>query len=127
MRRDSRGTYLASAIVAALMIASSALGLLFPGAYRDAAWIRAAWFGNDWVTLVVAAIAAVQGALYLLVLAVGSLVAVARGLAPAPGEAPLWGTLALVTAGAAGLLLASVRPVGIESRMGSDFGVTTVV
>jgi hypothetical protein len=264
MRDDSSRAQAASAVLAALMLTQSALGLLFPGAYRDVAWIRATWYGNDWVTLavavpalagalllarcgsvrgrllwlgllgygvynyalyavgaalnaffplyvallvlaaatlrlavrdadaegiarafrrrtparvvgayvtlvatglagvwlalwaayafagkrtpvepevfklvaaldltlmvpalatggvllwrrrpwgyVVASAAAVQGVLYLLVLAVNSLVAVARGLTPAPGEAPLWGTLALLTAGAAGLLLANVRP-----------------
>lgn len=36
-----------------LMLVQSALGLLIPGAYRDVRWIRAAWFGNDLVTLFV--------------------------------------------------------------------------
>jgi len=39
----------------ALMLAQALMGLVFPAAYRDDEWIRAAWFGNDWVTLVVAA------------------------------------------------------------------------
>jgi hypothetical protein len=56
----------------------------------------------------IGALAAVQGTLYLLVLATGSLVAVGRGLEPAPGEAPLWGTLALLTGTAAATLLADV-------------------
>jgi hypothetical protein len=46
------------------MVTQSALGLLFPGEYRDADWIKAAWFGNDWITLLVA--------VPLLVLALGS-------------------------------------------------------
>jgi hypothetical protein len=46
--------YLLSAALAALMLAQSLLGLLFQGQYRDVAWIKAAWFGNDWVTLIVA-------------------------------------------------------------------------
>jgi hypothetical protein len=29
--------------------------VLFQAAYRDVDWIRASWFGNDWVTLAVAA------------------------------------------------------------------------
>lgn len=37
-----------------VMTTQSVLGLVFPGQYRDVEWIRAAWFGNDWVTLVVA-------------------------------------------------------------------------
>jgi hypothetical protein len=38
-----------------VMAGQSLMGLAFQGAYRDAEWIRAAWFGNDWFTLVVAA------------------------------------------------------------------------
>jgi len=37
-----------------LMVAQSSLGLVFNDQYRDAAWIKATWFGNDWVTLIVA-------------------------------------------------------------------------
>ena len=47
--------YILSAVLAALMVLQSVLGLVFPGQYRDAEWIRLAWFGNDWVTLVVGA------------------------------------------------------------------------
>jgi hypothetical protein len=47
--------YILSAALAALMIVQSVLGLVFPGQYRDVEWIRATWFGNDWVTLVVGA------------------------------------------------------------------------
>jgi hypothetical protein len=47
--------YILSAALAALMVVQSVLGLVFPGQYRDAEWIRATWFGNDWVTLVVGA------------------------------------------------------------------------
>lgn len=44
-----------SVIVAALLAVQALLGLLFPGEYRDLEWIRAAWFGNDWITLVIGA------------------------------------------------------------------------
>ena len=37
-----------------LIAAQSVLGLLFRSAYRDSEWIRATWFGNDCVTLLVA-------------------------------------------------------------------------
>jgi len=47
--------HILSAALAALMIVQSVLGLVFPGQYRDVEWIRATWFGNDWVTLVVGA------------------------------------------------------------------------
>jgi hypothetical protein len=39
----------------ALMLTQALMGLVFQAAYRDDEWFRAAWFGNDWVTLVVAA------------------------------------------------------------------------
>jgi hypothetical protein len=41
--------------LACLMVAQAGLGLAFREEYRDAAWITATWFGNDWFTLVVAA------------------------------------------------------------------------
>jgi len=66
------------------------------------------WRRNGW-GYVIAAIAGIQGALYLLVLAVNSAVAVRRGLAEAPGQLPVWGTLFVVTAAAASLLLAYAR------------------
>jgi hypothetical protein len=37
------------------MLVQSVLGLLLREQYRDPPWIRAAWFGNDWITLTVAA------------------------------------------------------------------------
>jgi len=40
--------------LAGLMALQAALGLLAPGAYRDVAWIKATWFGNDLVTLLIA-------------------------------------------------------------------------
>ncbi len=43
-----------SITLAVLMATQALLGLLAPGAYRDVAWIKAAWFGNDLVTLLVA-------------------------------------------------------------------------
>lgn len=40
--------------LAALMALQALLGLVASGAYRDVAWIKATWFGNDLVTLVIA-------------------------------------------------------------------------
>ena len=37
------------------MLTQALMGLAFRAAYRDVEWIRTTWFGNDWVTLVVAA------------------------------------------------------------------------
>lgn len=65
-------------------------------------WQQRAW------GYVIAAIAGVQGSLYLLVLSVNSLLAIARGLVEAPGELPIWGALAVLTAAATVLLLAHV-------------------
>src|SRR5436309_7423715 len=58
---------------------------------------------------VVAAIASIQGALYLFVLTVNSVVAVHRGLANTPGEIPIWGTLTIFMASTAFVLLANIR------------------
>lgn len=66
-------------------------------------WKRAAW------GLIVSAIAAVQSSLYLLVLLVNSGVMINRGLAAAPGELPIWGTLTVVMAVVTGVLFAQVR------------------
>jgi hypothetical protein len=37
-------------LLLALMFAQSLLGLLLADQYRDAEWIKATWYGNDWVT-----------------------------------------------------------------------------
>ncbi len=66
-------------------------------------WRRTAW------GYVIATIASVQGALYLLVLSVSSVVSIRRGLVAAPGELPIWGTLLVVTAALAGTLLGGVQ------------------
>ena len=43
-----------SIALAALMATQALLGLLASGAYRDVAWIKAAWSGNDMVTVLIA-------------------------------------------------------------------------
>lgn len=57
----------------------------------------------------IATLAAVQGSLYLVVLALNSALFIARGLVAAPGELPIWGTLALATTLATLLLLWHAR------------------
>jgi hypothetical protein len=47
-----------------LMAGQAFTGLLFDNAYRDIEWIKATWFGNDWITLV-AAIPLLAGGLRL--------------------------------------------------------------
>jgi len=49
-----KAPYILTTTLAALMVLQSVLGLVFQDQYRDVDWIKAAWFGNDWVTLVVA-------------------------------------------------------------------------
>jgi hypothetical protein len=44
-----------STVLLAVMLTQALMGLAFRAAYRDVEWIRTTWFGNDWVTLVVAA------------------------------------------------------------------------
>ena len=64
---------------------------------------------NEW-GFVIAPVAGTQASLYLLVLAVNSCVAIRRGLVEAPGELPLWGTLAFATSAATILLFARLKP-----------------
>ena len=52
--RLSRTERSLSIVLAALMVTQAVLGLLASGAYRDVAWIKATWFGNDLVTLLIA-------------------------------------------------------------------------
>lgn len=66
------------------------------------------WHRRTW-GYIVAAMAGVQGSLYLLVLSVNSIVGIHRGLAEAPGELPMWGTLAMLTTAVTVLLLTSIR------------------
>lgn len=54
MRDKMKAPYILTTALAALMVFQSVLGLVFQEQYRDVAWIKATWFGNDWVTLVVA-------------------------------------------------------------------------
>lgn len=43
-----------TATLVGLMTLQAVLGLMFAAQYRDVEWIRATWYGNDWVTLAVA-------------------------------------------------------------------------
>jgi hypothetical protein len=76
------------------------------------------WRSRPW-GLVIGALALVQGSLYLLVLTVNSLVAVAGDLVEAPGEAPIWGTLFALTALALATLFSSMRPASPVTTEGS--------
>jgi hypothetical protein len=88
---DPEAFKLVAALDTVLMVPALAIG-------GTLLWRRQAW------GYVVSAIAGVQGSLYLVVLAINATIAVWRGLAVAPGEIPVWGTLA-VTMSAATLLL----------------------
>lgn len=50
MRRVNR----LAVLLLALMLAQSLLGVIRADQYRDVPWIKATWYGNDWITLVVA-------------------------------------------------------------------------
>ena len=54
MSATIRAAFRLTVAVAVLMLLQSSLGLLYGSQYRDIEWIAAGWFGNDWVTLVVA-------------------------------------------------------------------------
>jgi hypothetical protein len=66
------------------------------------------WKRRPW-GYIIASLASIQGAVYLLVLSVNALVAIRRGLANAPGELPIWGLLLLFTTVIALVLLSNVR------------------
>jgi hypothetical protein len=87
------------------LVAALDLSLMVPALAAGGVllWRRMAW------GYVIAAIAATQGALYLFVLSVNSLVAIQRGIASPPGELPIWGPLTIFTAAIAVLTFANVR------------------
>jgi hypothetical protein len=68
-----------------------------------ALWRRRAW------GYVIAATAGVQGSLYLAVLCLTSIVAIRRGITPAPGELPIWIPLALFTSATTAVFLSHAR------------------
>jgi len=96
------------------LVAALDLSLMVPalGMGGVLLWRRARW------GLVACSIAGVQASLYLVVLALNSAIAVYRGLVPAPGELPVWGTLAVPTIVATSLLVGSAS--GAESPEGSE-------
>ena len=87
-------------LVAALDITIMMPALAFGGVLL---WRRDAW------GYILAAIAGIQGSLYLLVLSINSAVEILRGFAEAPGQLPVWGTLAVTITAVTALLLANVR------------------
>jgi hypothetical protein len=54
MQKGLNVSFALSTAVAVLMGSQSVAGLALPGQYRDVGWVRGTWYGNDWVTLVVA-------------------------------------------------------------------------
>jgi len=66
------------------------------------------WRKRPW-GYIISALAGIQGALYLMVLSVNSIVAIERGFVQAPGELPLWGTLAVLTTIVVAVFLSHVR------------------
>jgi hypothetical protein len=67
-------------------------------------WKRMPW------GFVVAALASIQGALYLFVMCVNSVVVIQRGIVRAPGELPIWAPMTIFTATVALLVLTSIQP-----------------
>jgi hypothetical protein len=87
-------------IVAALDLALMVPALISGGVLL---WKRRPW------GYIIASLASIQGARFLLVLTVTSFVAIQRGLANAPGQLPIWRSLALLTTTVAIILLTKVR------------------
>jgi hypothetical protein len=73
------------------------------------------WRGRPW-GIVIAALASIQGALYLFVLSVNTLVLIGRGLAESPGELSIWAPLTLATSAAAATLIWSVQNAAVPAR-----------
>jgi hypothetical protein len=88
------------------LVAALDLSLMVPALVSGGVLL---WRRRPW-GVVLAAIAGVQGTLYLAVLSINAVVAIERGLAVWPGELLIWGPLAAVTATVTWLLLSSVRP-----------------
>jgi hypothetical protein len=97
--KDSSVLQLVAALDLAVMVPALTMGGIL-------LWRRHPW------GYVLASIASIQGAMYLLVLSVNSMVAIRRGLVAAPGELPIWGSLMVLTTVVAVAVLASVRPEG---------------
>lgn len=66
------------------------------------------WRRNAW-GYVLSVIIGIKSSLYLLLLALNSLLFIQRGMVEAPGELPMWGTLAVATLAATAALLANVQ------------------
>ena len=88
------------------LVAALDLSLMVPALVSGGVLL---WRRRPW-GVVLAAIAGVQGSLYLAVRSVNSLIALERGLAAWPGELVIWGPLAAVTGTVTVLLLWNVRP-----------------
>jgi hypothetical protein len=97
-----KAAYSLTAVVAGLMLAQATLGLAFRTQYRDVEWIA--------VGLCDLGDRRRSSVLYLLVLAVNSIIAVARGMTEGAGEIPLWAVLAAMTWAATLLLFAHAEP-----------------
>ena len=83
------------------LVAALDLSLMVPALTSGGALL---WQRRPW-GYVIAAIAGIQGSLYLLVLSVNAVVLISRGLSAPPGELPIWGTLLVITATGTLLLL----------------------
>jgi hypothetical protein len=87
------------------LVAALDLSMMVPSLVAGGVMV---WRRRPW-GFALAAIASIQGALYLLVLSTNSVVLMQRGLVSPPGELPAWAPLMLLMSGAALLLLKHVR------------------
>jgi hypothetical protein len=89
------------------LVAALDLSLMVPALVSGGVLL---WRRRPW-GVVIAAIAGVQGSLYLAVLSINSLIAISRGLAVWPGELVIWGPLGTATVTVTSMLLLSIQPV----------------
>jgi len=87
------------------LVAALDLSLMVPALMAGGVLV---WKRRRW-GFVIATIASIQGALYLLVLSINTVVLIQRGMSGAPGELPIWGPLTLFTGLVALLLLTNIR------------------
>ena len=92
------------------LVAALDLGLMVPALTGGGLLL---WRGRP-LGYLIAPMAAIQGALYLAVLAVNAMIHIDLGFTDPPGEAPVWGGLAIATLAAAGVMIWHAR--------GSDAG-----
>lgn len=97
---ELKTAYILSCVIAMLSAAVSLGGLLWRDLYRDNAFARATWLGNDWVTLI---------------LAINTILVERAALAP-KGELPQWAGLTALGLLASLALFLNMGSAGLQAQ-----------